>query len=277
MGNNNGGIFLMRKYSGIPALFILALLCDISFGQAIRVPSLEVLVGSSSVGKRIEQLDLPGELFTGTTSGKRATISANKVISKIQSGGVEVYGTLDIVTSGGATSTTTYDAGLRRGTMTVNFSGQALKTVCVGTNTALEVGTIPFDDTIPQIAEGTQTLSLSYSATSPDNLLLVEAVVNGSIGGSDVAAFIGAIFQGGTSSAIASGWCRTGADASTNKDMVIPICGIPFLAGTTTEQVYTLRCGTNGGTGRVNAGSTDGNRKLGGSAYTTLKLTEYTP
>ena len=156
-------------------------------------------------------------------------------------------------------------------------SGFPVKVAFAGTNTSTVVGTIPFDDTIPQITEGSQTVSLDYAAVNANDWLIVEAVVNGSVGGSDVAAFIGAIFQGGTSSAIAADWCRTGADASTNKDMVFPVVGLPFRAGTTTPQTFTLRCGTNGGVGRVNANSTTGNRCLGGSSYTTLKITEYTP
>ena len=157
------------------------------------------------------------------------------------------------------------------------ISGYPVKMSATGTNTLSSLGTIPDDSTIPEITEGTQVLSMAYSASDENNWLIIEAVINVSIGGSGSAAGIGAVFKTGVTDAIAANRMMTGADASNNKDLIIPITSIPFLAGTTTAQTYTLRGGSPAGTARCNAAALDGLGRLGGKMYTILKITEYTP
>ena len=157
------------------------------------------------------------------------------------------------------------------------ISGTPVKFASTGTNTAKSLGTIPDDDTPPEITEGTEILSISYSAANANNWLVVEAIVNVTIGGSDSAAGIGALFQTGTANAFAANRMRPASDASTNKDLVVPIKSMPFQAGTTTAQTITLRGGSPSGTARTISASVDGNRKLGGSIYNTLTITEYAP
>lgn len=157
------------------------------------------------------------------------------------------------------------------------ISGHPVKFASTGTNTAKALGTIPDDDSIPEITEGTEITSISYSAANANNWLVVEAVVNVTIGGSDAAAGIGALFQVGTTNAFAANRIKPGADPATNKDLIIPIKSIPFQAGTTTAQIITLRAGSPSGTARTISASLDGNRRGGGSIYNTLTITEYAP
>lgn len=107
------------------ALLFVSLPISNVFAQAIRVPTLEVLIGSSTVGKRVEQLDLPASIFTGTASGKRVTLTAKDFVSKIHANGTDTTGAINIVVTGEGTSTTTYDPITNTGTLTLNFTSIA--------------------------------------------------------------------------------------------------------------------------------------------------------
>lgn len=54
---------------------------------------------------------------------------------------------------------------------------------------------IPYDDTPPQIGEGFEVMTQSITPTNANNILLVEAVIYGSINGPGASEFIGAIFR----------------------------------------------------------------------------------
>lgn len=220
---------MFKKLILIPILCLLT--TDLFAQAAIRVPSLEILVGSSSVGKRIEQLDLPGGIFTGTASGKRVTISTGDYISKIHANGTDTIGTLDVVVTGDGTSTLTYNGSSKRGTLTVNITASAKPDimesgVVVGTGSAR----INFNGADFDLSQngGTTTVSTSprlifigsnTAFVVPSGVSYIKATMLGAGGGGGS----GGRYASATGGAGGGGGCRKEISLSTSSGDVINI------------------------------------------------------
>lgn len=126
---------------------------------------------------------------------------------------------------------------------------------------------IPLDDTVPQVTEGTQILSVSLTPKSATNKVRIRfegyfaltAINNGVV----------AVFSGASASALASG--VTSAPAA---DYTCPlVVEHEYVPGVTTAVTYTVRVGPGSAvTMRMN-GTTAG-RLLGGSLKSTLVIEE---
>lgn len=136
--------------------------------------------------------------------------------------------------------------------------------------TAVATGTtvIPYDDTPPQITEGTEFMTLVFTPKSTTNRLSIEVTL---LGSSSVANGItAALFQDAIANALAvdSQYMPTATGPCSVKlthDMV---------AGTVSPITFRVRCGSeNAGTFTLNGAS--GGRKFGGITLSNIKVTEY--
>ena len=128
---------------------------------------------------------------------------------------------------------------------------------------------IPFDDTIPQVGEGTQILSVSITPKTTTNRIRLRFTGTGNISSNDVIIF--AMFANGAADAIAAG--ATFSQATGN--LVNCILETELVPGSTSAQTYTLRVGPSSAlTLRMNG--TSAARRFGGVAKCVLIAEEIT-
>ncbi len=124
---------------------------------------------------------------------------------------------------------------------------------------------IPDDDTIPQITEGTQILTLAFTPKSASSNLLIIFATGGTPTSSS--AGIAALFVDSTANAFAAGYLgQRGSGASYSGVLQSTVA-----SASTTSRTYQARVG--GGAFQINAGATA--RKFGGVAATYLIVIEY--
>lgn len=135
------------------------------------------------------------------------------------------------------------------------------------TGTSNLVSTIPFDDTVPLVSEGSQVLSISHTPKSATNRIRLRfncfCVSNG---GYIISA---AIFDGSTCKQVTALEVTSGNEAEN-------MCAeVEFVAGDTAAHTYSVRIGNNSGatTLYINCDAA-GNRRFGGAAKATLVLEE---
>ncbi len=124
---------------------------------------------------------------------------------------------------------------------------------------------IPYDNTIPQVGEGLEILSVAITPRATTSTLIIEGVVSCTTNAS--ADVILAVFQDGVADAIVA----TDSFGVNGAPLSIPIRYV-MAAGTTLETVFTLRVGTNLNTLYLNGNDT--NRIFGGVSVCTLTVTE---
>jgi hypothetical protein len=127
---------------------------------------------------------------------------------------------------------------------------------------------IPFDNTIPQITEGTQIISATITPTKTTSRIVGFVSLNGDATDTTVQTVVAA-FRGTTANAIASTWVRYIAYSS--------LIAFEFtdLPNTTSATIYSIRIGPDQKTLYVNRASTGS--LLGGSNKITLTLLEINP
>lgn len=128
--------------------------------------------------------------------------------------------------------------------------------------------TIPFDDSIPQITEGTEFITASITPQSSENRLTIEAVLY--FTSSDAARhLIAALFQDATASALAtSSEYIDAADGST-----LLILRHEMAAGTIGATTFRIRAGTDSAA-TVTFNGVGGLRRFGGVTVSSLKVSE---
>lgn len=136
---------------------------------------------------------------------------------------------------------------------------------------ALSTGTtvLPSDDTIPQITEGDQYMTLAITPTNASNKLKIDVVVFGANSAS--ARMIAALFQDATANALAVG------------DMVSAAAGnsscIKFThwmtASTTSATTFRVRAGSSSA-GTTSFNGAGGARIYGGVYASSITITEIT-
>lgn len=121
----------------------------------------------------------------------------------------------------------------------------------------------PDDNTIPQISEGTEVVTVAITPTSLSNILLVE--FTGSGGGPIAGAAVTALFRDSIANALA-----VTRMVSNNGGCLLQLrwyLTVPTLS----SQTYRIRCGWNNGAATLNAPG------FGGTARSVLTVTELTP
>lgn len=157
------------------------------------------------------------------------------------------------------------------------LAGTALQSLPVGSvvkvaNTqtgAMATGTttIPWDDTIPQITEGTEFMTLAFTPANATNILQIEVVIN--CNASAVNYIIGALFQDATTNALAvAAVYQEGA----SRAMQIKFTH-RMVAGTTSATTFRVRAGT-GGAATLTFNGEVGARRLGGVMASSITITE---
>jgi len=144
----------------------------------------------------------------------------------------------------------------------VNFQTGAMAT---GTTT------IPYDNTIPQITEGNQYMTLAITPTNENNILII-SVAMAALGSALANRPTVALFVDAVADALASSNCKYVADA----EIFTFYFSHRMVAGTTSERTFKVRAGGNIATTLTFNGN-DGTARLGGSLASSITITEVTP
>ena len=139
----------------------------------------------------------------------------------------------------------------------------------VNTNSgAVNTGTttLPFDDTIPQITEGDQYMTLAITPKSTTNKLLIIAV--GYFASNATANFTMALFQDATANALNAAHHTVGSDS------IVPMTLVHYMAaGTTSATTFRIRAG-NSASGTTTFNGSSAARKLGGILKSSITIIE---
>jgi len=132
---------------------------------------------------------------------------------------------------------------------------------------ATGTGTIPLDDTIPQITEGTEFMTLAITPTSATNKLIINVTIQ--LDKNNVNSLTVAMFQDSTVNAIAAQFY--GALAS---GLSLPMSyTFSMTAGTTSSTTFRVRAGSEAA-GTVTMNGRGGGRIDGGVAVSSITIYE---
>ena len=140
-------------------------------------------------------------------------------------------------------------------------------------STAVATGTtvLPIDETIPQITEGTEFMTLAITPKHADNVLIIDVRVFASIG-TDQRWATAALFVGSTADALAVG--TSYIELATEAD-IIPLLH-KVTAGVTTALTFRVRAGPDAAA-TLTFNGISGGPAFGGITKSSITITEYTP
>ena len=151
---------------------------------------------------------------------------------------------------------------------TLQRAGNVLQVVNVATG-AVATGTtiIPGDDTIPQITEGDQYMSLAITPTSATSLIEVAVVVNfsRSAGSQNITA----LFRDAVPDALAVVSLGNATDFLNSQSLIFVM-----TSGTTSEITFRVRLG-GAQTGTHTFNGQGGSRRFGGKSNSSITIKEY--
>lgn len=155
----------------------------------------------------------------------------------------------------------------------IDRTGFPIQIVNTSTSTAATGTTaIPYDDTIPQITEGDQYMTLAVTPTSTTSKLLIDikAWVSFSVASKVI---VGALFQDATANALAGTAEFQSATGGSPTEMNF---NHSMTAGTTSSTTFRFRAGQETGAGgTLTFNGQAGTRKLGGVTLSSITITEY--
>jgi len=152
----------------------------------------------------------------------------------------------------------------------INSPVTLLQRVSISTSALVTCSTIiPADDTIPQITEGTQVLSLAITPKSATSTLFIEFASPCSCDATATLSPIVALFQDSTANALEAHYL-----ALTNSRSSELFIRHIMTSGTTSSTTFQIRVGPSAGNCYVN-GSVTGTRLEGGVSNTNLTISEY--
>lgn len=205
-----------------------------------------------------------GNTNTGASTVNVASIGSANI--KKQDGSTDV--------AAGDISTTddtvlTYDGTNFRLSQTAKVSGDIVQTVNTQTGAvATGATTMPLDDTIPQITEGNEVMTLAITPTNASNKLKIDVVCNLSCA-TDVQVLQAALFQDATANALASG--GQGIYAA---EVLGQVTFTYYMtAGTTSATTFRVRCGTANYS--ITFNGVGGARIHGGVLASSITITEF--
>lgn len=148
------------------------------------------------------------------------------------------------------------------------LAGDVVQVVNVQTGAmATGTGVIPWDDTIPQITEGTEFMTLAITPTSATNVLLIE--VDALLNASNVNYLIGALFKNSDADALAAmAVYQEGASRPQPLNFKHKM-----TAGGASAITFKFRAGTSGAS-TVTFNGEVGARKFGGIIASSITITE---
>ena len=153
---------------------------------------------------------------------------------------------------------------------TLQRSGNVVQVVNFQTGAfASGTTTIPFDDTIPQITEGDEYMTLAITPTNASNILRIDVVI-GTVSCSLSSRMVAALFLDAGANALAS--CGAPMAINDNENLAL----IHWMVSDSTSSLtFKVRVGGNNGTTNFNGGS--GARLYGGVLASSITITEMTP
>lgn len=131
--------------------------------------------------------------------------------------------------------------------------------------------TIPFDDTIPQITEGTEFMTLAITPTNAANKLRIRVVINIS-NGTNSRYQIAALFQDATAGALQA----TSMFSATNGEVVNLVLEYTMTAGTIVATTFRVRAGSHSA-GTTTFNGVSAARIFGGVYASSITIEEYVP
>lgn len=134
---------------------------------------------------------------------------------------------------------------------------------------ATGVTVIPVDDTIPQITEGDQYMTLAITPKSVSNILVIEANVFGSVNAA-TQNVVAALFQDAT----ANGLAATQEFGDTSTGVLTLSLYYSMAAGTTSSTTFRVRAGT-GATGTFTFNGASATRRFGTVTKSWMRIIEY--
>jgi hypothetical protein len=165
-----------------------------------------------------------------------------------------------------ATSKLADDAGIGSPKLAAAVPVQIVATNLAAVSTGTTI--IPYDDTIPQITEGTEVITRAITPKATTNRILIEATLL--LTGSVSTDLIIALFQDATANALAA---TAFFSATANGQQTLTLMH-DMVAGTTSSTTFRLRAGGSVA-GTYTFGGSSGTRKFGGITVGCLKITEY--
>ena len=205
---------------------------------------------------------LPAFSNTGASTINLAGLGVKSVV---KNDGATALNALDIVAN--KFSRATYDG--------TNFRLFEVDTVSGGSvgfdstfdgTVASNATTIPDDDTVPQIGEGSEYMSLVYTPKSASNMLVIDALGNFAISGGFIVT--AAIFQDAIANAL-----RTGRNHTDIVQMFPVSVKHTMVAGTTSPITFRFRAA--GTTGTTTFNGVAAAQKNGGNLSSYMTVTEY--
>ena len=169
-----------------------------------------------------------------------------------------------VLTSGGAGAAPSFAAAAA--------GGKVVQVVHVQDGTyASGTTTIPLDNTIPQITEGNEFMTLAITPTHASNILFIDVV--GAFG-SHIAnqLYVVSLFVGTTANALAT--AQAGMSAVANRPQVTTAFKHRMVAGVTTELTFRVRAGCHGSSSQLNFNGYNGAAFFGGTYASTITITE---
>ena len=151
-----------------------------------------------------------------------------------------------------------------------NPTRQVLQQVEVSTGALVQNnGTIPYDNSIPQIGEGYEYLSSgAFTPKRSTSVIVVEAIFNG--GNSTANNLTAAIFQSGVNDALDA------KEINNTTGLNQLVLYAKLAAGSTAARTYSLRAGGAGAsTTYLNGASGIGGQAFGGACMSFIRVTEY--
>jgi len=196
-------------------------------------------------------------VFASTVTRDAAFGGANKVLAEGQLAYIEASDTVQYYSGAAWLS-------VGEASKVVQMVNAPFASVATGTTS------IPADDTIPQITEGDQYMTLAITPTNAANILVVNVVFFGAISTADH--LVVALFVGTTTDAL-SGVIVTPAAGN---QYVVATFQFVMVAAVDTLLTFRVRAGQeSGGTTTFNGRSTA--RRLGNIPKSSMTITEYTP
>lgn len=153
----------------------------------------------------------------------------------------------------------------------VAATGASVQEVSTVTGTvATGTTAIPYDNTIPQITEGDEYMTLAITPTSATNKLKIEVVFNGA-NANATARVIAALFQDATAGALAAGCMELSATGHAANIKIV----YWMTAGTISSTTFRVRAGGSVAASTTTFNGFGGTQLFGGVMASSITITEY--
>ena len=239
-----------------------------------------------AAGTQILVINPAGTLATGTITmpaapadGMTITFSSTKQITALTLSGNTGQTVVSAATLLPANQATTYVYRLSNTSWypVTNVAGAITRAslpagtvvqVATSATGALATGTttIPFDDTIPQITEGTEFMTLAITPSSATNSLIIQVTLQIAFNNSDWTTV--ALFQDTTANALAATTANIQAGYGLPQTFTYKM-----TAGTTSSTTFRVRAGA-GSAGTATVNGTASARRFGGVMASTMTIYE---